>query len=446
MKIKFFKSLFLSLLLSLSLTQSCVTRLYDRQVGDIIDADKDDAEFDNTNTALNTHTADTSAHDATGGVVGVSKVQTLTNKSLTSPVITNSPTASGATWASIGTISAGTATLTLISPTITTSPTAAGATWTNLGTVTTADINGGTIDGSIIGGSSAAAGTFTSIAGTGLTLTSTATTTNPFSLSAANLTTGFAISSTNLDALTSGGFLTFKSNSADTSTRALIVGHNDNSAATGTVVFKGTQDSTDPVFEGDVGTPSSDYRAVFKARFTGNTNKAGYQIFSDTGADVRGFLMADNSTGVYLGMKGGSIFFNNDTTTIANFNSTGELLLPDDDTPTANYGNRNSFVKGWALIDSDGTILGSYNVTNVTHIATGVYVINWDTNFSSANYAVLATPFAGLDAVNQYSINVTINDGGQATVNVIKDVENTNSTSEIIETELKFSVMAIGTQ
>jgi hypothetical protein len=40
---------------------------------------------------------------------------------------------------------------TLVSPTITTSPTAAGATWADLGSVTTADINGGTIDGTTIG-------------------------------------------------------------------------------------------------------------------------------------------------------------------------------------------------------------------------------------------------------------------------------------------------------
>ncbi len=50
------------------------------------------------------------------------------------------------------------------------SPTATGATWTDLGTVTTADINGGTIDGAIIGGASAAAGTFTAIVGTSLSV------------------------------------------------------------------------------------------------------------------------------------------------------------------------------------------------------------------------------------------------------------------------------------
>lgn len=56
---------------------------------------------------------------------------------------------------------------TLTSPTIGTSPTAAGATWTNLGTVTTADINGGTIDGTAIGGSSASTGAFTTLSATG---------------------------------------------------------------------------------------------------------------------------------------------------------------------------------------------------------------------------------------------------------------------------------------
>lgn len=79
----------------LPLQSFAVTRLYDRSTGDIIDADKDDAEWDNTNNAINTHTADTSAHDATGGVVGVSKVQTLTNKTLTSPTITTAPVISG---------------------------------------------------------------------------------------------------------------------------------------------------------------------------------------------------------------------------------------------------------------------------------------------------------------------------------------------------------------
>lgn len=58
---------------------------------------------------------------------------------------------------------------TLTSPTITTSPTAAGATWTDLGAVTTVDINGGTIDGVTIGGAAAGAITGTTIDGTTIT-------------------------------------------------------------------------------------------------------------------------------------------------------------------------------------------------------------------------------------------------------------------------------------
>lgn len=90
------------------------------------------------------HATDTTITRASAGVVAIEGVnvvttsgtQTLTNKTITSP-------------------------------TIGTSPTAAGATWTDLGTVTTADINGGTADGVTIGGSSAAAATVTTLTTTG---------------------------------------------------------------------------------------------------------------------------------------------------------------------------------------------------------------------------------------------------------------------------------------
>jgi len=100
--------------------------------------------------------------------VGINDTQTLTNKTLTSPTIasptiTTSPTAAGATWTDLGTIT--TAAFTAISN-LGTVATAAFTTITNLGTVTTADINGGTIDGTIIGGTSAAAGTFTTMTAT----------------------------------------------------------------------------------------------------------------------------------------------------------------------------------------------------------------------------------------------------------------------------------------
>jgi hypothetical protein len=77
-------------------------------------------------------------------------------------------TTAGTNTASVVTVG-GTQTLTaktLTSPVIGTSPTAAGATWTDLGTVTTADINGGTLDGTVIGGASAAAATATALTAT----------------------------------------------------------------------------------------------------------------------------------------------------------------------------------------------------------------------------------------------------------------------------------------
>lgn len=81
-------------------------------------------------------------------------------------------TTAGTNSASVVTVG-GTQTLTaktLTSPTIGTSPTAAGATWTDLGSVTTADINGGTIDGATIGASSPAAATATTLAADNLVM------------------------------------------------------------------------------------------------------------------------------------------------------------------------------------------------------------------------------------------------------------------------------------
>ncbi len=47
------------------------------------------------------------------------------------------------------------------------------------------------------------------------------------------------------------------------------------------------------------------------------------------------------------------------------------------------------FVKGWVTFNqSSNTILSSYNVSSISHPATGRTIINWDTDFGSANYAI----------------------------------------------------------
>jgi hypothetical protein len=107
-------------------------------------------------------------HLATGGLINVANGDAVITHSTGVFTVSTGDlrvTTAGTNSASAVTVG-GTQTLTaktLTSPTIGTSPTAAGATWTDLGTVTTADINGGTIDGAVIGGASAAAITGTTI-------------------------------------------------------------------------------------------------------------------------------------------------------------------------------------------------------------------------------------------------------------------------------------------
>lgn len=84
-----------------------VSRLYDRNTSDVIDADKDDAEWDNTNNAINTHTADTVVHGATGAVVGTTNTQTLTNKTLSAPTLTGSATINQAIVTSLSALTTG---------------------------------------------------------------------------------------------------------------------------------------------------------------------------------------------------------------------------------------------------------------------------------------------------------------------------------------------------
>lgn len=140
---KRFTWLFIVLVMFACVNQGCVSRLYDRQAGGIVDADKDDAEFDNTNNAVNAHIANASAHGVTGNVVGTAGEQTITGpKTLVSPIITTSPTAAGATWVDLGTVT------TMIA---------------NSSTLVTTDINGGRIDGTRIGVSSAETGNFTAL-------------------------------------------------------------------------------------------------------------------------------------------------------------------------------------------------------------------------------------------------------------------------------------------
>ena len=65
-----------------------VNRIYTRTGSQATPGTKIDADIDNTNNYVNAHEADTTTHGATGAIVGTTNTQALTNKTLTSPVIT----------------------------------------------------------------------------------------------------------------------------------------------------------------------------------------------------------------------------------------------------------------------------------------------------------------------------------------------------------------------
>lgn len=63
------------------------------------------------------------------------------------------------------------------------------------------------------------------------------------------------------------------------------------------------------------------------------------------------------------------------------------LTVPDED---INLGEQ--CIKGWAVFDGQsGTIKDSFNVTSVVRDGEGLYTITWDTDFASANYAIMGT-------------------------------------------------------
>ena len=49
-----------------------------------------------------------------------------------------------------------------------------------------------------------------------------------------------------------------------------------------------------------------------------------------------------------------------------------------------------SAAKGWAKADYAGSAAASYNVSSITDVGTGVVQVNWNTDFSSAHYSVVA--------------------------------------------------------
>jgi hypothetical protein len=95
--------------------------------------------------------------------------------------------------------------------------------------------------------------------------------------------------------------------------------------------------------------------------------------------------------------------------------------------------------KGWAAFDSAGTLNASYNVSSITDTGTGIWTVNWDTNFSSASYAVVATI---RDTSNvAHNATVTVQAAGTTEIRAF-DVDTGNTEEDVTE----IYVVAFGDQ
>lgn len=86
----------------------------------------------------------------------------------------------------------------------------------------------------------------------------------------------------------------------------------------------------------------------------------------------------------------------------------------------------------WAYVATNGTINDSFNVSSVVRNSAGNYTVNWDTDFASANYAVVGTP-------TSVGYNLTVD--SQATGSIV-----VKTALGISPTDNRFNIIAFGTQ
>lgn len=64
---------------------------------------------------------------------------------------------------------------------------------------------------------------------------------------------------------------------------------------------------------------------------------------------------------------------------------TGSWTFPNTNPPAPNQVTSRSILKGWANQDQTGAITKSYNVSSASKSSTGIYSVNWDTDFTATN-------------------------------------------------------------
>lgn len=100
-----------------------------------------------------------------------------------------------------------------------------------------------------------------------------------------------------------------------------------------------------------------------------------------------------------------------------------------------------SAAKAWVrFAGSDGTISGSYNVSSVTDVATGRQTVNWDTDFSNTNYAVIATLETANGANTAHTVKILSTTIAVGSVGTLSEADGVDFDSTSI------SVVAFGDQ
>lgn len=129
--------------------------------------------------------------------------------------------------------------------------------------------------------------------------------------------------------------------------------------------------------------------------------------------------------------------------TAAGFTGSGNVgIIPAavSGTPAQHGLFRGNVVKGWVHCNGDGTTVNaSFNVTSITDNGTGDLTVTWDRDFSSANYAVVATPVKTLPVLS-FQVNVTTMLAGSTRLLI--------SASDGVPTDsaLALTIVAIGDQ
>jgi len=176
-----------------------------------------------------------------------------------------------------------------------------------------------------------------------------------------------------------------------------------------------------------------------------STLSTGEVYFGDNAYMIHGkkFFLSDITNDYWINSASGQNDLYSAGTLTIRTKSTGEVLFPAVDPPTANYANRNSIVKAWGKFANDGTLLAGYNINgNATHPATGRYTISFTTSFSSTNYSITITP----ELVGGYGGSAHVGNWLQSGIASGSINVGIQRISDGTERDAQFSIMVIGTQ